>query len=144
MTTPGDETNREATRRIIEEVWNDGELDAIDELLAEEYVMRNAGLPEAIRGPEGFRGVVQQFRGAFPDIDWTIEHLLAAEDMVSLHYTVRGTHEGELMGIAPTGNEVEFMGMTLLRFEGGKAVEDWGIYDALGMMQQLGVVSVPQ
>lgn len=144
MTTIDTGLNREATRRIVEEVWNEGELAVIEDLFAEEYVMRNAGLPEAIRGPEGFRGVVQQFRGAFPDIDWTIEHLLTADEMVALHYTVRGTHQGELMGIPPTGNEVEFMGMTLLRFENGKAVEDWGIYDALGMMQQLGVASVPQ
>lgn len=98
---------------------NEGELDVIGDLFAEEYVVRNAGLPEPVRGPEGVRAVVQQFRTAFPDVDWTIEHLLADDDMVSLHYTVRGTHEGESMGIPPTGNEVAFKCMTLLRFDGG-------------------------
>jgi steroid delta-isomerase-like uncharacterized protein len=136
---PVEAGNRDAARRIIDDVWNDGDLAAVDDLFADEYVMRNPGLPEEIRGPDGFRGVVRQFRSAFPDIDWTIEHLLDDDDMVHLHYTVRGTHEGELMGIPPTGESVEFTGMTLLRFEDGKAVDDWGVYDALGLMQQLGV-----
>jgi predicted ester cyclase len=97
--------------------------------------MRNAGLPEETRGPAGFRGVVQQFRRASPDIEWTVEHLLATGDMMSLHYTVRGTHEGELIGSPATGTGVELEGMTLLRYEAGKAVEGWRIYDALGVMR---------
>lgn len=74
--------------------------------------MRNAGLPEETRGPAGFRGVVQQFRRASPDIEWTVEHLFATGDMMSLHYTVRGTHEGELIGSPATGTGVELEGMT--------------------------------
>ncbi len=80
------------------------------------------------------------YRSAFPDTQITIEDQLAEGDMVATRWTARGTHQGELMGVPPSGNRVEVAGITISRIEGGKIEEDWDNYDALGMMQQIGAI----
>ena len=82
-------------------------------------------------------------RTAFPDLRFTIEELVAEGDMVAGRLTMSGTHEGPLMGMPPTGRPVRQDHMHCVRFEGGKAVEHWGVRDDLGMMRQLGVVAGP-
>jgi steroid delta-isomerase-like uncharacterized protein len=83
------------------------------------------------------------YRNAFPEIQMTVEDLIAEGDKVVTRWTARGTHQGELMGIPPSGNPVEVTGITIDRIEGGKVVETWANYDALGMMQQVGAVPEP-
>ncbi len=83
------------------------------------------------------------YRSAFPDLQATVEDQVAEGDKVASRFTFRGTHRGELAGIPPTGNQVEVTGIVISRIEGGKGAEDWSNYDALGMMQQLGVVPPP-
>jgi steroid delta-isomerase-like uncharacterized protein len=80
------------------------------------------------------------YLGAFPDAEVTIEDQLAEGDKVVTRWTGRGTHQGELMGVPPSGNRVEVPGITISRIEGGKIVEEWENYDALGMMQAIGAV----
>jgi steroid delta-isomerase-like uncharacterized protein len=80
---------------------------------------------------------------AFPDINVTVEDVIAEGDKAVTRWTIRGTHRGELMGIAPTDKHIELKGITIHRIEGGKIVEEWERYDNLGMMQQLGVVEQP-
>ena len=80
------------------------------------------------------------YRGALPDLLMTVEDLIAEGDKVVTRWTARGTHQGELMGIPPSGNRVEVTGISVDRIEGGKFVEGWANYDALGMMQQIGAV----
>jgi steroid delta-isomerase-like uncharacterized protein len=80
---------------------------------------------------------------AFPDINVTVEDVIAEGDKAVTRWTIRGTHRGELMGIAPTDKPIELKGITIHRIEGGKIVEEWERYDNLGMMQQLGVVEQP-
>ncbi len=80
------------------------------------------------------------YTSAFPDAEITIEDQLAEGDMVATRWTGRGTHQGELMGVQPSGNRVEVMGNSISRIEDGKIVEEWNIYDALGMMQAIGAV----
>ena len=127
------------SRRMIEEVWVGGNLDLIDELFAPAYVGSSPTDGET-RGPSGIRAVVERYRAAFSGITMTADRIVAEGDWVTTQWTARGTHTGELMGIAPTGREVTVNGIEVDRVEGGKFVEGHGIFDALGMLQQLGVV----
>jgi len=132
------EENKAASRRIIEEAWNKGNLAVVDELIASNYVVRGFGEAE-FNGPDGFRQLVTMYRTAFPDLRTTIDDTVAEGDRLALRYTLRGTHKGDLMGIAPTGKQVTITGAVFARFEGGKQVEAFGYADSLIMFQQLGV-----
>lgn len=134
------EENKDLARRDIEEVWNEGNLDLVDEYVAEEFVLHDPAMPDDLRGPAGYKEVVTMYRTAFPDAHITIEELVAEGDTVVVRWTGRGTHEGELMGIEPTTNEVEVPGMTVVHVEDGTMTEGWQCYDVLGMLGQLGAV----
>jgi steroid delta-isomerase-like uncharacterized protein len=137
------EENKALVRRLVAEVWNAGDLDIIDELLAPEWVRHDPAAPEQLRGPDGFRRFVEMYRSAFPDLRFTVEDQVAEGDRVATRWSAVGTHQEELMGMPPSGNRAEVTGITLERFSGGKFVESWDQYDALGMMRQLGVVPDP-
>ncbi len=137
------EENKALARRFIEEAFNQGNLDVIDETNSSEWVHHDPAMPEEGHGLEAARQFVQMYRSAFPDTHITIEDQVAEGDKVVTRWRAQGTHEGELMGISPTGNRVEITGITIDRIEGGKTVETWDQYDALGMMQQLGVMEQP-
>lgn len=134
----------ERMKRIVREIWNVGNLNTADELVSDEYVMRNPTLDLDAEGPEGLKNVVRTFRSSFPDLDVTIDDLVTQDDTVALRYTIEGTHQGDFLGIPPTGTEIEAHAMTMVRFEGGRAVEEWVLYDVLGMMQQFGIAPAPQ
>jgi predicted ester cyclase len=137
-----EEDNRTIAERFGEDVWGSGDLDAMDEMFAPDYVDHGAPPGEA-SGREWHKGLVVMFRTAFPDLAISNEDVITSGDKVVLRWTGRGTHEGELMGIAPTGKEVEFSGIEVLRVVEGKVVERWGEGNDLEIMQQLGVVPVP-
>jgi steroid delta-isomerase-like uncharacterized protein len=138
------EENKALARRVIEEMFNEGNLDVADEILAPDYVDHDPSSPQEIRGPEGLKAFVGMARSAFPDTHIRIEEQVAEGDLVATRYVVSGTQEGEMEGIPPTGNRVEFSGISIDRFSGGKLAETWDNYDALGMMQQLGVIPSPE
>ena len=138
------EENKAMQRRFMEAAFIQGNMDVVDELIAPDYVHHFPDDPEGgggggVRGPEGMKELIGSFRSAFPDIEFTIEEQVAEEDKVVMRLTARGTHEGELQGIPPTGRRVTVMGMVMSRSAGGKMVESWELYDNLGMMQQLGL-----
>ena len=137
------EENKAMSRRFYEELFNRGNLDAAEELVTADFVIHDPNMPEEPRGPEGLKGFVALYRDAFPDVAFAIEDQVAEGEKVGTRWVARGTHQGELMGIAPTGNSIEVRAFTLQRFSGGKIAEDWAHYDALGMMRQLGVVPDP-
>jgi predicted ester cyclase len=123
------EENKAVVRREQEELWNHtGDLDAAEELYA-------TGQAEAAKQ------VAARFRQGFPDVISTIEDLIAEGDKVVARWRSRATHRGEYMGIAPTGNEVEFTGISFYRIEGGKIAQSWNIEDQLGLMRQIGAVA---
>lgn len=138
------EENKALVRRELEEIFSKGNLDAADEVYAPAYVGHDPTEPEEIRGLEGARQYAAVFRSAFPDLHATVDDQVAEGDRVATRFTARGTHQGELEGIAPTGDRVEVPGIVISRIEGGKIVEDWTSYDALGLMQQLGVIPAPE
>jgi steroid delta-isomerase-like uncharacterized protein len=133
------EENKAIVRRFIEEVWHQKNLTVIDEIFATDYIYHMAGMPD-IQGPEGFEQFVTTIPAAFPDIQFTIEDMFAEGDMVAIRVTFRGTHQGELMGIPPTGKQVTVTGIGIQRIADGKFQETWDSFDMLGLMQQLGVV----
>ncbi len=134
------EDNKATTRRFFEEVFNRGNLAIVDEIKSSNYMFHDPGLPEPVRGPEGFKHYLAMFRTAFPDLHSTIEDLLAEGEKVAVRFTFAGTQQGELMGIPPTGKQVTVTAILIARLVNGKFVEGWINYDALGMLQQLGVI----
>ena len=129
-------------RRMIDEVWNRGNLNVIPELFTNDHI-NNDPVNQA-RGLEGLRQVVSKYRTALPDCRLDIDECLSAGDnAVVLRWRYTGTQRGQLEGIAPTGRVVNGTGITLLRFEGERIRESQIQWDALGLMQQLGVVTLP-
>ena len=138
-----EEENKIIAQRFNDEVWDRGDLAALEELLAEDAVDHGA-IPDQPPGREGHKYQVNLFRSAFPDLRVTAEDIFSEGDKVAYRWTGRGTHQGELMGIPPTGNEVTFRGIDVLRVERGKVVERWSEYNALEAMQQMGVIPGPE
>ena len=127
------EENKAALRRLIDEILNGGDLDAIDELVHEDYVDGYGAAP----GRAGYRELVQATRRAFPDIEVAVEDLVAENDRVVGRFTIRGTHAGEFIGIPATGRRIEFAGMGMIRFRDGQMAERWNVSDIRGALEQI-------
>ena len=136
------EENKALYGRLYGEILNKGNFDIVDEVFDANYVMHDAHSP--VSGPDELKGLMTAYRTAFPDIRFTVEELVAEGDKVVKRWTIRGTHNGDLMGIAPTGKKVEVTGMTMARFAGGKLVEEWEAADMLSLMQQVGAIPTPE
>ena len=134
------EGNKFVIRRSFEELWNKGNLSLADELYTPNYEHHDASSPDFGRGPESEKKRAALYRTAFPDLQLTIEDIIAEGQTVVARWSCRGTHNGDLSGIAPTGKQFNISGVSIARFTGGKMVEGWVNWDALGLMQQLGVV----
>lgn len=127
------------SREFLETVWNGGDLSTVDALVGPATVIRDPAM-KAFQGPEGVREMVRTYRGAFPDLRFDVEEQVAEGDRVVTRWTSTGTHRGQLMGIPPTGNRVTITGITMERFENGRIVDVTVSWDALGLLNQLGVV----
>ena len=138
----GIEHNKVVAHRFFEDAYNTGNVALLEELLTPTYVDHKAP-PGTPPGPAGIAQVIMMFRKAFPDLHFTIEDQVAEDDQVATRYTFRGTQQGELMGIAPTGKQVSIGGISIYRFTDGKMQQAWIEYDMLGLLQQLGVVPLP-
>ena len=134
------EQNKTAVRRLFDELWNKGNLPVAEELIAPTYTYHDALTPDVGRGPESEKKRVTHYRNAFPDMRLTIEDIIAEGETVVTRWSCRGQHKGELNGIAPTGRQFAISGVTIAHFANGKMVEGYVNWDALGLMQQLGVV----
>ena len=137
------EQNKALVRRLVEEVINQGNVSVIDELAMPDFVEHEELPPGIPPGLEGSKAMFTMLRSGFPDLNATIEHLIAEGDEVVLHMTWRGTHTGEFMGIPPTGNSISVNVIDIMRVAEGKFVEHWGVMDSMAMMHQLGVVPAP-
>lgn len=132
--------NKALVRRFIEEVWNDQNYDVIGEIFSEDHVNHDPADLNPVGGLEGVRTFVETLHTAFPDAKITIDDLLADGDRVILRWHSSGTHQGELMGIAPTGRSGSTTGIGIDRVVDGKIVESWANWDTLGLLTQLGVI----
>ncbi len=134
------EENKALTRRGSEAL-NERNWAAFDALCAPDIVSHIASM--TIQGLEPYKQFLAMYFTAFPDARLTIEDLIAEGDRVAVRQTLHGTHQGDFMGMPPTGRQVTGTGISIFRIVNGKVVEQWANYDDLGLLQQLGVVPVP-
>jgi steroid delta-isomerase-like uncharacterized protein len=136
---PEAERNKAVVRRFIEEIQNNKNMDLFDELNAEDFVNLSAppGMPSDRESGKMFLG---GFLAGFPDSQVTVDDMIAEGDRVATKKTFTGTHTGDFMGIAPTGNRVTLQYVDILRLRDGQIIEHWLSMDQLSFMQQLGVI----
>jgi steroid delta-isomerase-like uncharacterized protein len=133
------EQNTAAVRGFFDTARH-GDLDALDAIVSPDYVIHDPSLPREFRGVEGAKELVAMYRSALGGLRVTIEHQFAEGDYVTTRFTARGTHAGDMLGVPPTGREVEISGITISRCQDGKVVEEWEICDLLGVLRQIGAV----
>jgi steroid delta-isomerase-like uncharacterized protein len=129
--------NKAKARRIIEEAVNKGNLAVVDEILAPNYVYHQSR--GDVTGPKGLKQFFTMLRAVLPDINVTIEDMVAEGEMVAYRFILKGTFKGEYMGIPPTGKQMAFPEAHFIRFEGGKEVEEFPYADSLTMFRQMGI-----
>ncbi len=134
-----EKANIEKCKRFYAEVANKGNLDVVDEIMAANFVEHEA-FPGLSADRAGVKGFFAMMRKAFPDLNFTVDFYMADGDKVAAYLTMSGTHKGEFMGMAGTGKKINVRVIDIVRFENGKAVEHWGVSDAMAMMEQLGAV----
>ncbi len=135
------EENKAILRRFYEEVFNQKNLAALDEATAPTFVDHDPDNPT--HDLAGARQYFTMLLAAFPNLQVTVEDMVAESDRVAVRVTASGTHQAAFMGIAPSGKQVTISGIDIMQMAGGKVTEHWSQYDALGMMQQLGVIPTP-
>jgi steroid delta-isomerase-like uncharacterized protein len=136
------EENMRIVRRIYEQVFDRHNLEVVDELYTTGFVYHSPGNADCDR--DGLKQGFAAYLAAFPDARMTVEDMLAAEDRVAVRFTCRGTHQGQFMGVPPSGKQVTMTAILIHRLAGSKMVEDWEWSDQLGILRQLGLVSLPQ
>ncbi len=129
------ETNKAAVRNAFEEASR-GNFDALPQIVTEDYVLH----PEGIRGADGLQEMVEGYRAALSGLTVTVDHQFTEGDYVATRYTLRGRHEGELMGTAPTGRDIEVIGLTVSRCRDGRIEEEWELIDVPGLLGQIGAL----
>jgi steroid delta-isomerase-like uncharacterized protein len=129
------EANKAAVRDCFEQT-SQGNFDALHSIVTPDYVVH----PEEVRGPDGLAEMVQGYRDAFADLSVTIEHQFTEGDYVATRTTIRGRHEGDLMGAPATGRQVEFGGLTISRCRDGKIEEEWELVDMMTLLRQIGAL----
>jgi predicted ester cyclase len=129
------DANKTAVRDCFERA-SKGEFDALQSIVTPDYVVH----PEGVRGAEGLAEMVQGYRDALAGLNVTIEHQFTEGDYVATRSTIRGRHDGELMGAAATGRDVEFTALTISRCRDGKIEEEWELVDAVGLLRQIGAL----
>lgn len=136
------ERNKLIGRRVLLEAWGEGRLEVIDELYAPDYVDNVSRGPEptTVRGPDGLKAAVTLFRAAFPDLRYEVDEQVAEGEVVVTRFSAAGTHMRPFLGAAPTERRVAYGGIDINRVRDGRIVESWVQYDALGLLQQLGIV----
>ncbi|XYI00081.1 ester cyclase [Sorangium sp. So ce1128] len=133
------EGNKLLMRRFVEFI------NSASERLANELIHPNAtfhvpGRSEPMVGPAGYLAIIEMMRGGFPDIQWTLEEMVAEADKVAARFTMRGTHKGPFFGVPPTGKTIAVQAMNLYRFSDGQFIDEYGQPDLLGLLQQIGAV----
>jgi len=133
--------NEALLRRWFEEVWNQGQVEAIDEMMAADAIAHGLGDAQVV-GTTAFKAFHAKFRGAFPDIRITVDDVVSQGDRAAVRFTIRATHRGDHLGVPATGREVNFPAMSFVRCRNGQIVEGWNSVDMLGMLQQVGGVEM--
>jgi steroid delta-isomerase-like uncharacterized protein len=134
--------NKVVMRRFVEFI-NTGSEKLAEELISPDAVFHVPGRPEPMRGPAGYLAVIGMMRSGFPDIQWTLEEMIAEDDKVAARFTMRGTHQGSFFGVPPTGKTIAVQALNFYRLSGGQFIEERGQPDLLGLLIQIGAVPPP-
>ena len=132
--------NSRLIRRWFEEVWNNGRMDAIDEMASPDVIGHGQAQHATDIGLKEFKPFVKSLRSAFPDMQVTIDYVIEQDDKVVARWTSVMTHQGEFLGIAPTGKRATITGTSIQRISSGKIVEGWDNWDQLGLLVQIGAL----
>ena len=135
----GIEESKKLARQVWEDVWHQGNLDAMAGLFAADFVRHDSN-GRVLRGVEQNRQFIAGMRLAFPDLHYTVEDEVAEGDKVVVRYRFEGTHQGQFQVAPTTGKQVSYTGILIYRFADGKIIEQWTEADLLSFLQQLGVV----
>jgi steroid delta-isomerase-like uncharacterized protein len=136
--------NAKLVHRWFEEVWNQAREETINELFASDAVAYGLGETDVdVQGPAQFKTFFHNFRTTFPDIHITIEDTIADGDKVTVRLVLEGTHQGDGLGIPPTGRRVRVAGIVIAKITGGQIVAGWNSWDQLGLLRQLGALPAP-
>ncbi|GAA0254177.1 ester cyclase [Haladaptatus pallidirubidus] len=135
--TTGESNPKEVAHRYVEVVWNDGNTEEMDEILTDHQVYHDP-TGDGEEPLSEFKEFIQGYHQAFPDLQFAVDDYIAEDNLVSFWGRATGTHEGPFMGIEPTGNRIDIMGINVVRVEDGKIAERWANFDIFGMFQQLG------
>ena len=136
--------NKEIARRFVEECWNQGKLDEVRELVSNDCRYHDPVFPNLTSGAENLRHHISSCRSGFPDLTFTVDDMIAERNEVVLHWTCRGTHKAQFLGIPATNRTATVSGTSIYRIDNGKISEQWSDWNLLTLMQQLGVSSVPK
>jgi steroid delta-isomerase-like uncharacterized protein len=134
------EQNIQLSRRFFEDVCNKRQRAVADQLFAANHIYHDPSSPWVGSGPAGMKDLIGTYHNAVNDAYWDVNSMIAAGDIVVTRWTGRGTHTGDLMGIAPTHRKVTVDGIWMHRISDGRIAESWNCWDMLGLLQQLGVV----
>jgi predicted ester cyclase len=136
--------NKAISRRIPLEVFSQGRLEVVDEILAPDFTEHTAPPPGVPAGREGVKAIASALRKGFPDLTYRVDLQIAEGDFVAGHVTVNGTHKGEVFGMPATGKHAEWTESHIVKMVNGKITEHWGVIDQLGMLRQLGLAPAPE
>jgi steroid delta-isomerase-like uncharacterized protein len=136
--------NKQIVQRFMDECWNQGNLNTVMELVANDCRYHDPVFPSLTSGAENIKNHIQTCRNGFPDLTFTIDDTIAERDEVVVHWTGTGTHKGQFLGMPPTNKKASVTGTSIFRIEGGKIVEEWANWNLMSMMEQLGISTAPQ
>ncbi len=136
--------NRQIVQRFMDECWNQGNLNAVSELVADDCRYHDPVFPSLTSGAENLKNHIQTCRSGFPDLMFTTDDTIAERNEVVIHWTGTGTHKGQFLGMPPTNKKASVTGTSIFRIEGGKIVEEWANWNLMSMMEQLGIAMAPQ
>ena len=142
MESPVAAENKAVVERLVRDIVNGGQIDLLDEVLADDFVAHGVGSGPV--GPDGMRGLIAAWRTAFPDWQDHIDEIVADGDLVVLKITAQGTHDGPLLGIDPTGEAVQWGMIEMVRLADGKITEQWGYSDFAEVVRHLRRVAAAQ
>jgi steroid delta-isomerase-like uncharacterized protein len=141
---PTSTDNKKVVQRFMEECWNQGKLNAISELVADNCRIHDPVFPSLTSGAQNLRNHIETCRRAFPDLRFTIDDTIAERDEVVHHWTGTGTHKGDFLGMHPTNRKATVSGTSIYKLQGSKIVEQWSHWNLMSMMEQLGMAAPAQ
>lgn len=137
------ETNKAIVQRYYDQIWNNGRLDLVEEFISEDFHEDNGPNIPGLNGRDALKAIIGGIRASLPDLQITLHDVVAEGNKVVTRSSFTATHQGELLGVPPTGNQLSVSGAAIFCLENARIVELWNFNDNLSMMQQLGVVPTP-